>query len=147
MNQQMKRGVLLASFVTTDDDEKILAEVEHIAATVDLTNNLIFLLAMPDEPERRVITYNAYLEKGKPLNSRLFTMRVHRKKSSNTLYTINALNKAVALEHDGQTGRHLKLNWDDYKNSIMLLTGSELKVYNVEVVKIYKIEEPPEEQE
>jgi hypothetical protein len=143
----MKRGVLLASFVTTDDDEKILAEVEHIAATVDLTNNLIFLLAMPDEPERRVITYNAYLEKGKPLNSRLFTMRVHRKKSSNTLYTINALNKAVALEHDGQTGRHLKLNWDDYKNSIMLLTGSELKVYNVEVVKIYKIEEPPEEQE
>jgi hypothetical protein len=147
LNQQMKRGVLLASFVTTDDDEKILAEVEHIAATVDLTNNLIFLLAMPDEPERRVITYNAYLEKGKPLNSRLFTMRVHRKKSSNTLYTINALNKAVALEHDGQTGRHLKLNWDDYKNSIMLLTGSELKVYNVEVVKIYKIEEPPEEQE
>ena len=147
MNQQMKRGVLLASFVTTDDDEKILAEVEHIAATDDLTNNLIFLLAMPDEPERRVITYNAYLEKGKPLNSRLFTMRVHRKKSSNTLYTINALNKAVALEHDGQTGRHLKLNWDDYKNSIMLLTGSELKVYNVEVVKIYKIEEPPEEQE
>ena len=147
MNQQMKRGVLRASFVTTDDDEKILAEVEHIAATVDLTNNLIFLLAMPDEPERRVITYNAYLEKGKPLNSRLFTMRVHRKKSSNTLYTINALNKAVALEHDGQTGRHLKLNWDDYKNSIMLLTGSELKVYNVEVVKIYKIEEPPEEQE
>ena len=70
-------------------------------------------------------------------------MRVHRKKNSNTLYTINALNKAVALEHDGQTGRHLKLDWENYKNSIMLLTGNELKVYNVEVVRIYKIEEEP----
>lgn len=143
MNRENKRGVLLASFIPTDDEEKILAEVEHIAATVNLTNNLIFLLGMPDDPDRRIITYNAFLERGKPLNSRLFTMRVHRKKNSNTLYTINALNKAVALEHDGQTGRHLKLDWENYKNSIMLLTGNELKVYNVEVVRIYKIEEEP----
>ena len=143
MNRENKRGVLLASFIPTDDEEKILAEVEHIAATVNLTNNLIFLLGMPDDPDRRIITYNAFLERGKPLNSRLFTMRVHRKKNSNTLYTINALNKAVALEHNGQTGRHLKLDWENYKNSIMLLTGNELKVYNVEVVRIYKIEEEP----
>jgi hypothetical protein len=143
LNRENKRGVLLASFIPTDDEEKILAEVEHIAATVNLTNNLIFLLGMPDDPDRRIITYNAFLERGKPLNSRLFTMRVHRKKNSNTLYTINALNKAVALEHDGQTGRHLKLDWENYKNSIMLLTGNELKVYNVEVVRIYKIEEEP----
>tara|TARA_A100001391_G_scaffold121893_1_gene83139 strand:- start:4 stop:435 length:432 start_codon:yes stop_codon:yes gene_type:complete len=140
LNRETKRGVLLASFVPTNDEDRILAEVEHIAATVDLTNNLIFLLGIPEDPDRKIITYNAYLERGKPLNSRLFTMRVHRKKNSNTLYTINALNKAVALEHDGQTGRHLKLNWDNYRNSIMLLTDQELKVYNVEVIKIYKIE-------
>ena len=121
LNRENKRGVLLASFIPTSDEDKVLAEVEHIAATVNLTNNLIFLLGMPDDPDRKIITYNAYLEKGKPLNSRLFTMRVHRKKSSNTLYTINALNKAVALEHNGQTGRHLKLEWENYKNSIMLL--------------------------
>ena len=95
---------------------------------------------MPDDPDRKIITYNAYLEKGKPLSSRLFTMRVHRKKASNTLYTINALNAAVAAENDGQTGRHLKLNWENYENSIMLLTGKELKVYKVDVLKIYKVE-------
>ena len=95
---------------------------------------------MPDDPERKIITYNAYLEKGKPLSSRLFTMRVHRKKASNTLYTINALNAAVAAENNGQTGRHLKLNWENYENSIMLLTGKELKIYKVDVLKIYKVE-------
>ena len=86
------------------------------------------------------------LERGRPLNSRLFTMRVHRKKVSNTLYTINALNAAVALENNGETGRHLKLNWDNYQNSIMLLTGRDLKVHKVEVLKIFKLEDAPEEE-
>ena len=140
MNSSNRRGILLASFIPTSDEDRILAEVEHIAATADLTNNLIFLLGMPDDPERKIITYNAYLEKGKPLSSRLFTMRVHRKKASNTLYTINALNAAVAAENNGQTGRHLKLNWKNYENSIMLLTGKELKVNKVDVLKIYKVE-------
>ena len=140
MSSNNRRGILLASFIPTSDEDRILSEVEHIAATADLTNNLIFLLGMPDDPERKIITYNAYLEKGKPLSSRLFTMRVHRKKASNTLYTINALNAAVAAENNGQTGRHLKLNWKNYENSIMLLTGKELKVYKVDVLKIYKVE-------
>ena len=73
-------------------------------------------------------------------------MRVHRKKVSNTLYTINALNAAVALENNGETGRHLKLNWDNYQNSIMLLTGRDLKVHKVEVLKIFKLEDAPEEE-
>ena len=113
-----KRGVLLASFIPSADEDRIISEIEHIAATVELTNNLIFLLSLPDDPDRKIITYNAVLERGRPLNSRLFTMRVHRKKVSNTLYTINALNAAVALENNGETGRHLKLNWDNYQNSI-----------------------------
>ena len=73
-------------------------------------------------------------------------MRVHRKKVSNTLYTINALNAAVALENNGETGRHLKLNWDNYQNSIMLLTGRDLKVHKVEFLKIFKLEDAPEEE-
>ena len=70
---------------------------------------------------------------------------IHRKKQTNTLYTINALNAAVALDNDGQTGRHLKLDWDKYQNSILLTEGKNLKVYPVEVLKIFKIEDPPEE--
>ena len=141
-----KRGVLLASFIPSADENRIISEIEHIAATVELTNNLIFLLSLPDDPDRKIITYNAVLERGRPLNSRLFTMRVHRKKVSNTLYTINALNAAVALENNGETGRHLKLNWDNYQNSIMLLTGRDLKVHKVEVLKIFKLEDAPEEE-
>ena len=36
-----KRGVLLASFIPSADEDRIISEIEHIAATVELTNNLI----------------------------------------------------------------------------------------------------------
>ena len=142
-----KRGVLLASFIVTDDVNQIQEEVEFIVNNIEITNNLIFLLEDQENPEKKIITYNAIVEKGKPFNPRLYTMRMHRKKQTNTLYTINALNMAVALEHDGQTGKNLKLNWEEYSNSILLTAGKELRVHPVEVSKIYKIEDGPAPEE
>ena len=144
-NKKMNRGLLLASFISTDDEDKILEEVQFIADKLNVTNRYIFLLSNKDEPNKKILTYNAIVEKGSVFNPRLYTTRIHRKKQTNTLYTINALNAAVALDNDGQTGRHLKLDWDKYQNSILLTEGKNLKVYPVEVLKIFKIEEPPEE--
>ena len=46
-----------------------------------------------------------------------------------------------------KTGKDLKLDWSAYENSIILTAGKELKVHQVEVSKIFKIEDPPEEGE
>ena len=142
-----RRGVLLASFIITDDEQKIQEEVEFIVNNIEITNNLIFLLQDNENPEKKIITYNAVVEKGKPFNPRLFTMRMHRKKQTNTLYTINALNAAVASQHEGKTGKDLKLDWTQYENSILLTAGKELKVHPVEVNKIFKIEDEPVEED
>ena len=141
-----RRGVLLASFIITDDEQKIQEEVEFIVNNIEITNNLIFLLQDNENPEKKIITYNAVVEKGKPFNPRLFTMRMHRKKQTNTLYTINALNAAVASQHEGKTGKDLKLDWTQYENSILLTAGKELKVHPVEVNKIFKIEDESAEE-
>jgi hypothetical protein len=141
-----RRGVLLASFIITDDEQKIQEEVEFIVNNIEITNNLIFLLQDTENPEKKIITYNAVVEKGKPFNPRLFTMRMHRKKQTNTLYTINALNAAVASQHEGKTGKDLKLDWTQYENSILLTAGKELKAHPVEVNKIFKIEDEPVEE-
>lgn len=140
-----QRGLLLASFLTSSEDEDIMEEVNYIVNNLQLTNKFIFLFATKQDKQKLLLTYNALVEKGRPFNPRLFTMRVHRKKLTNTLYTINALNAAIAEENDGQTGKHLKLDWEKYQNSILLTEGKNLKVYPVEVVKIFKIEDPPEE--
>tara|TARA_R110000824_G_scaffold3130_1_gene14460 strand:- start:879 stop:1331 length:453 start_codon:yes stop_codon:yes gene_type:complete len=143
MTRARPRGILLASFLTTESEEKIAEEVQYIADNFELTNNYIFLLRDLNEPHKKVLTYNAVVERNKTLNQRLFTMRIHRKKATNTLYTINALNLAVAKDNNGETGRHLKLDWEKYSNSILLVVSRELKVHPVEVLKIFKIEEPP----
>ena len=137
------RGILLASFLTTEVEEEVLAEVTHLAETANLTNQWIFLLEDIENPAKKILTYNAATERGKPYNSRLFTMRVHRKKQTNTLYTINALNLAVAKEHGGQKGRHLKIDWEKYRESLLLAVQGKLVVHRVKVSKIFKIEDPP----
>ena len=146
-NPHRKRtpGILLATFLNSESDDQILAEVETIASTANLVNDYIFLLRDRENPARKIITYN--VEAGKPRNAtgRLFTLRVHRKKQTNTLYTINALNTAIAKEHNGQTGKHLKLNWEDYQDCLLMTSGKDLAIYHIEVVKIFKIEDPPEE--
>jgi hypothetical protein len=136
-------GVLLASFLKGKTEEEIYLEVEFIAGNIDLTNNYIFLLEDKDDPETKFLTYNAVVSKNRTFNPRLYTIRVHRKKQTNTLYTINALNKAVALEHDGKTGKDLKLNWETYQDNILLTAGKDLKIHNISVSKIFKIEDGP----
>ena len=74
-----KRGFLLASFVTSNDEEQVLNEVNFIVDNLTLTNQYIFLFQLVDEPDKKVLTYNILPEKGKPFNPRLFTMRIHRK--------------------------------------------------------------------
>jgi hypothetical protein len=139
-NNNSRRGALLASFLKTDDEEEILGEVQYIADTFELTNNLIFLLASAEDPSKKIITYNTQLTNSKISNTRLYTIRVHRKKNTNTLYTINALNLAVAKDNNGQTGRHLKLDWEQYENSLLLTKNKDLAVTPVRVIKIFRIE-------
>jgi|TARA_R110000765_G_scaffold168520_3_gene273588 hypothetical protein len=140
-----RKGFLLASFITTNDEQQIQEEVQFIADNLNLTAPYIFLMQNATDPSKKILTYNAETEKGKSFNPRLYTMRLHRKKQTNSLYTINALNLALALEHDGASGRHLKLDWEKYQNTMLLTAGKKLQTYPVEVLKIFKIEQPPEE--
>jgi len=142
---QRKNGFLLASFLQTEDDNKILEEVEFIASSLELTNKFIFLLVHKDDPTKKILTYNAQPQSGSPFNSRLYTIRIHRKKQTNTLYTINALNAAIASQHDGRTGKDLRLDWTPYQDTLLLTSGKELKLNPIEVVKIFQIEDEPEE--
>ena len=148
--KQQSRGFLLASFITInsdDADQQITEEVHRIVDTMDLSNKYIFLFEYEEDSSKKILTYNAIIKgNSSSLNPRLFTMRIHRKKLTNTLYTINALNKAVANDNDGETGKHLKLDWEKYRESILLTSKDELQVHKIKVAKIFKIEEPPVEE-
>jgi hypothetical protein len=83
-------------------------------------------------------TYNIEIEGGqtKILPN---TILLHRKKESNTLYTINALNTLIKTLNNGVLDSTFPINWPDYKNSILLTQGDDLKRLNTTIHKIVAI--------
>jgi len=53
------------------------------------------------------------------------TILVHKKASTNTFYTINALNEIIKNNNNGILDISLKINWDDYADCILLYTQKE----------------------
>ena len=64
---------------------------------------------------------------------------VHRKKETNTLYTINALNELIKKLNGGVVDTSYKVNWLHYKNSILLTQHNELNQLNTKIHKILEI--------
>ena len=83
------------------------------------------------------VTYNidtAYKPE-KPLED---TILVHRKKQSNTLYTINALNELIKEENGGTLDKSFTVDWDKFKNSIIVTNVDGTKKINTRVFDIIK---------
>lgn len=137
--QKRDRGVLFGTFVI-GDEETVNVAIDKILNTLEITNKYIFVLRDVDDSSRTLVTYNAKADRGSITKLRMFTLRLHRKKQTNTLYTINGLNMAVAKQYDGKTGRHLKLDWSDYQDSVILTYNRDMKVMRTDLHKILELD-------
>ena len=81
-----------------------------------------------------VVTYN--VEQGNVNSIPQNTILVHRKKESNTLYTINALNDLIKKLNGGVVDPTYKINWQHYNNCILLTQHGEVKQLNTKIFKI-----------
>jgi hypothetical protein len=88
--------------------------------------NKIFILEVKDNNEY-VLTYN--IEMSNIANIPENTILVHRKKESNTLYTINALNELIKKLNGGVVDTRYQIDWQHYKNTILLTQQNESKAH------------------
>lgn len=120
-------------FATFTQQNEIDELVSHLANTYNIMYKKMFVLFVKSTNEY-VVTYN--VEQGNvdviPSN----TILVHRKKESNTLYTINALNDLIKKLNGGVVDSNYRISWQDYKNCILLTQHGDVKQLNT---KIYKI--------
>lgn len=135
----MRQGILLASFVYATNDEEEMNIINEIINTVELTNKYIFVLSEKENPEKRVITYNTNHEGQTKIKETYYTIRVHRKKKTNTLYTINGLNLALEKEHDGKRGKDLKLDWESHRGTLIMSQAGTLKTIQLDLQKIVEV--------
>ena len=67
------------------------------------------------------------------------TILLHRKKESNTLYTINALNALIKSLNNGILDTNFRITWLDYKNSILLIQSNDLNIIQTKIHKIINL--------
>jgi hypothetical protein len=120
-------------FATFTPQESIEILIEDLSTTYNIMYKKMFILFVKSTNEY-VITYN--VEQGNVENIPANTILVHRKKESNTLYTINALNDLIKKLNGGIVDPTYKIDWPHYRNCILLTQHGDIKQLNT---KIYKI--------
>jgi hypothetical protein len=84
-----------------------------------------------------VLTYN--VDQGNISEIPDNTILVHRKKDTNTLYTINALNELIKSLNGGVVDTKFPIDWQHYRNCILLTQHNELKQLNTKIHKIIEL--------
>ena len=79
------------------------------------------------------------LEAGADYNDVKGTISLHRKKHSNTLYTINALNEVIASLNNGLIDSKFIVPWENFKNTLMVTNSDGLNKIPTRIYKIIKI--------
>lgn len=123
-------------FCTFSSEEGLEEIVNTIQSRYKIIYNKIFILHAKSQNEY-AITYN--VELGNISNFLTNTILVHRKKQSNTLYTINSLNRLIESLNGGVLDMNYEVNWNDYQNCILLTKGSELRKVTTKLYRILEV--------
>ena len=123
-------------FCTFTPLEHLDGLLNHITSSYTIMYSKIFVLHVKSNDEY-VCTYN--VEQGNVGDLPENTILVHRKKDSNTLYTINSLNELIKRLNNGIVDTRYPINWQHYKNTILLTQHDELKQLKTKIYKIVEI--------
>ena len=121
---------LFCTFTNLENLDNLLGD---ITSKYTIMYNKMFVLEIIGK-EEYVVTYN--VDQGNISTIPDNTILVHRKKESNTLYTINALNELIKKLNGGVVDTSFQVDWQHYKNCILLTQHNDLNQLNT---KIYKI--------
>ncbi len=129
---------LLCTFCT---EETLDTTIQKITTCYKIAFDSIYVLENVDEEGSLCCTYNvdttAEIKGSIPPS----TISLHRKKQTNTLYTINALNMLVAEQNGGKADKHFQVAWDQLRNMILVTQFGHLKKINTKIKEIKKLGE------
>ena len=109
----------------TFTNQKNLDQITHnITKNFNVIFDKIYVLQNEDNTKELICTYNVDQNDDIDFNSVENTISLHRKKISNTLYTINALNELIKTINNGVLDTKYQVPWELYKNMI-LITNKE----------------------
>jgi len=125
-------------FCTFTAQNKLNEVLNTLTNRYSILYNKIFILSSPDT-EELILTYNIDIVNTVSKNALPSTILLHRKKESNTLYTINALNALIRELNQGVLDTNYKINWSDHRNVILLTQEGGLRKVHTKIHTIVEI--------
>ena len=131
MNEYEHRQ-LLCTFASSKDFRQTVTEIKSF---YDVYNKRIFVFSNSKIPQELYLTYNV-INMNK--NGQRFpnTILIHRKKLTNTLYTLNAMNKLIE-EENGQADKSFVVNWKLYENSLIITGDVSVRIIPLKIFDVF----------
>ena len=131
----MARSLLLASFVTKDE---LYDAIDQISKTINISKNSIFVFINENNAEEYILSYNMNPEFANIKFTIIWknTISVHRKKYTNTLYSLNAMNEHIKSKCNGTLDKKYQIDWTQFENSFLIIKNCKLKVIPLRLVKL-----------
>ena len=123
------RTQLLCTFAHRKDLDLI---IDYISKSYTISEKRMFVFANAEKSSELYVTYNVEPDDYKKTPN---TIMIHRKKETNTLYTVNALNAIIRKSNNGVLDKKFVINWQIYDNSLMLTDGDDIKHIHLDLHK------------
>ena len=127
---------LLCTFTT---NKKLDQTLMDISSKFNVVDEKIYVLQNEDKHSELICTYNVEKNRDLDFNAVPNTISLHRKKITNTLYTINALNELIMEINNGVLDTKFELPWEMYKNMILITNKEGLSRISTRILKIINI--------
>ena len=123
------RTQLLCTFAHRKDLNLI---IDYISKSYTVAEKRMFVFSNADNSSELYVTYNVEPDDYKKTPN---TIMIHRKKETNTLYTVNALNAIIRKSNNGVLDKKFIINWQIYDNSLMLTDGDDVRHIHLDLHK------------
>ena len=124
---------LLCTFTSVD---QLDATIEAVKNTYKLVFNKVYVLENTEDTNQLVLTYNVVKPSNNTATPPASTISVHRKKQTNTIYTINAINKLIESKNGGVLDKSYRIDWNELQNMVLVTAYGKLKIVNTKLLHI-----------
>ena len=136
MFQEWKEIIMRTQLLCTFTTKQKLNEVVDIVVTCnDVLYEKIYVFQNINELNQLICTYNVEHQPDYQENI-IDTISLHRKKQSNTLYTINALNEVIREKNDGVLDKSYMVDWNEFSNTLLLTNEIGLQKIPTKIFQI-----------
>ena len=126
---------LLCTFTT---HSKLNLIIDSIIDSYTILFDKVYVFQNEDDAGQLICTYNIemvedYYDGDEAISG---TISLHRKKQSNTLYTINALNEVIREKNGGVLDKSYMVDWEEFENTLLLTNEIGLQKIPTKIFQI-----------